>query len=550
MSSVARGYAPPVPEDNRAGGRVPSRWSTRAAGGSRLPVLVALAAGLIAAASLTPVGYLVLREGFSLSLLRHELSSPSTLPLIRNTLVLVGTVCGFCVGLGVGLAVLVVRTNLPCRRMWIVLFTMPLAVPGFVSSYTWVAASFRFFPTSTAIDGLGGATLILGLGLFPYVFVPTVAALREVDATQEEVARSLGRSGWRVFWTVTAPQLRVAVAAGTLIIALHVFAEFGGLQLLRYQTLTTAIVQRITVLGAPESARALSVVLVGGSVLLLGAERLARGRRRRIRIGRGVTRTPVAWRLRWSMPIWVALAGGVCALALGVPGYVSVAGITDALHGTGVSAGVDWVALGDAAATSTKLAGLAALAATLAALPLSWLTARHPGPFSTATERAVWTAHSLPGVILALALVYLGVHWLRPLYQSSTMLVAAYVILFLPLAVGAQHVGLRAATRDYDDVAHSLGHGPLRTLGRVTLPLASPGIAAGALFVLLDVEKELTTTLLMRPTGTSTLATALWQTTNGESLDYTAAAPYGIALILIGVAPAYLLARRALRALR
>ncbi|HEY9473501.1 MAG TPA: iron ABC transporter permease [Mycobacteriales bacterium] len=516
----------------------------------RASVLITVAAGLVAVVSLSPVGYLVLREGFSFSLLVHELSSPATLPLLKNTLVLLVTVCVFCLVLGVGLAVLVVRTDLPRRRMWIVLFTMPLAVPGFVSSYTWVAASFRFFPDSTALSSVGGATLVLGLGLFPYVFLPTVAALREVDAAQEEVARSLGRSSMRAFLTVTVPQLRVAVSAGTLIIALHVLAEFGGLQLLSYQTLTTAIVQRIKVLGAPESARALSIVLVAASILLLFTERLMRGRRGRTRIGRGVTRVPVAWRLGRARTAWIAVATTVSVLALGVPAYVSATGIVSAIVRPELSDGIDWSTLTQAAATSTKLAVAAGIAATLVALPVSWLTSRHPGAFSTLTERAVWIAHSLPGVVLALALVYLAVHWFHPLYQTSTMLVVAYVIMFLPLAVAAQHVGLRAATREYDDMAHSLGHGPLRTFGRVTLPLAFPGIAAGALFVLLDVEKELTTTLLMEPTGTVTLTTALWATTNGEALDYTAAAPYGVALILIGILPAYLLARRTLRVLR
>jgi iron(III) transport system permease protein len=82
---------------------------------------------------------------------------------------------------------------------------------------------------------------------------------------------------------------------------------------------------------------------------------------------------------------------------------------------------------------------------------------------------------------------------------------------------------------------------------RVTLPLALPGVAAGGLFVLLDSAKELTTTLLLKPTGMDTLSTAMWSTTNGEVLDFTAAAPYGVALILVGVVPAYLLARRTLQ---
>ncbi len=519
----------------------------------RAPVLVLVAAAVVALASLAPAGYLVLREGFSLSLLVDALDSPSTPELVLNTAMLTVAIGACSLLLGVGLAVLVVRTTLPAPRLWIVLFTMPLAVPGFVAAYTWVAASFRYLPHSTAIFGLGGSTLVLSLGLFPYVFLPTVAALRGVDAAQEEVSRGLGRSNWRTFFTVTMPQLRVAISAGMLIVVLHVLAEFGALQLLNYSTLTTAIMQRVRVLGAPEAGRALAVVLVGGAALVLLLERLARGRRAPARVGRGVVRSTVRWSLGRARFGWTALCVLVALAALGVPVYLAVVGLLDGLTGQagsgaatalGGPTGIDWAGLGSAALNTLELALLAGVTATVAALPISWLYARHPGRFSTLAERSVWLAHALPGVILALALVYIGVRWFRPVYQTPVMLVVAYVILFLPLAVGSQHVGLRAAGRRLDEAAHSLGYGRFRTLTRVTLPLALPGVAAGGLFVLLDSAKELTTTLLLVPTGMTTLSTALWSTTNGEVLDFTAAAPYGSALILIGVLPAYLLARR------
>ena len=553
MSSATE--APFLPPDSERGerGRRLIAWS-RGRRGAGLPVLVMLAAVVVAVASLAPAGYLVLREGFSLSLLVEALDSPATPELLASTAILLVTVGGCSLVLGVGLAVLVVRTTLPLPRLWIVLFTMPLAVPGFVSAYTWVAASFRYVPQSHAIFGLGGSTLVMSLGLFPYVFLPTVAALRGVDAAQEEVARALGRSRWHTWWTVTVPQLRVAVSAGVLIVLLHVVSEFGALQLLNYQTLTTAIMQRVMVLGAPESGRALAVVLVGAAALLLLLERALRGRQVPARVGRGVVRSSVRWSLGRARAAWAALCGLVALAALGVPVYVAVVGLVDGLTGgSGADAaldgptGIDWGGLGSAALSTLELAVAAGLAATVVALPISWLYARYPGRFATVAERSVWLAHSLPGVILALALVYIGVRWFRPLYQTPVMLVAAYVILFLPLAVGSQHVGLRAAGRRLDEAAHSLGYGRFRTMMRVTLPLALPGVAAGALFVLLDSAKELTTTLLLVPTGVTTLSTALWSTTNGEVLDFTAAAPYGTALILIGVVPAYLLARRTVR---
>ncbi|MBN9610033.1 MAG: iron ABC transporter permease [Actinobacteria bacterium] len=533
-----------------------TRRAPRSGRHGRAPRLVLLAAGVVAVASLAPAAYLVLREGFSIGLLWRALDSPSTPELLWHTAALVLTVGAASMLLGVGLAVLVVRTSLPAPRLWIVLFTMPLAVPGFVSAYTWVAASFRYAPSSTAIFGLGGSTLVMSLGLFPYVFLPTVAALRGVDAAQEEVSRGLGRSELRTFLTVTLPQLRVAISAGSLIVVLHVVSEFGALQLLNYSTLTTAIMQRMQVLGSPESARALAVVLVGGAALLLLVEKIARGRQAPARVGRGVLRAPVRWGLGRARWLWALACAAVSLLALGVPLYIAIVGLADGLSGAGAAGadaaldgqvGIDWAALGSAALSTLELALAAGVVATVVGLPISWLYARHPGRFATIAERSVWLAHALPGVIVALALVYLGVRWFRPVYQTPLMLVAAYVVLFLPLAVASQHVGLRAAGRRLDEAAHSLGYGRLRVLVRVTLPLALPGVAAGALFVLLDSAKELTTTLLLIPTGMTTLSTALWSTTNGEVLDFTAAAPYGIALILIGVLPAYLLARRTVR---
>lgn len=547
--------APPPPFDieRRRRSRLRFGGSGRAGGPGRPPILVILAAAAVAVASLAPVGYLVLREGFSLSELWRALDSPSTPELIGNTALLVATIGATTLVLGVGLAVLVTRTNLPAPRLWIVLFTMPLAVPGFVSAYTWVAASYRYVPSSGAIFGLGGSTLVLSLGLMPYVFLPCVAALRGVDAAQEEVSRGLGHSRLRTFFAVTFPQLRVAVAGGMLIVVLHVLAEFGALQLLNYSTLTTAIMQRVLVLGAPESGRALGVVLVGGAALLLLIERIARGRRVPDRVGRGVVRAATVWRLGPGGRIgWIVACVIVTLLSLGVPLYIAVVGLVDGFAGVGgdaqgAASGIDWASLGSAALGTLELAVAAGVVATVVALPVSWLYARHPGPFATLAERSVWLAHALPGIVLALALVYLGVRAFRPLYQTPLMLVAAYVILFLPLAVASQHVGLRTAGRRLDEAAHSLGFGRLRVFARVTLPIALPGVAAGALFVLLDSAKELTTTLLLIPTGMTTLSTGLWSTTNGEVMDFTAAAPYGIGLILVGVFPAYLLARRAVR---
>lgn len=511
----------------------------------RTPPLLGLAAVTVAVASLSPAAYLLLREGFSFSLLRAQLSAPSTWPLLWNTVQLVLVVGSSCIVLGVGLAVVVTRVDVPLRTMWVVLLTLPLGVPAFVGSYTWVATSYRLWPSSSFIYGLRGAWIVLTLALFPYVFLPTVVALRGLDPAQEEAARSLGDGALRAFVRITLPQLRVAIAGGSLIIWLHLLAEYGALQMVRYETLTTAVVARATVLGAPEAARALAVLLAVAAIGLVLLDRALRGRSESPRVAETTARASTNWYLGWYRWPLLLLCAVVVLAALGVPLYATVAGLRN-YFGAGRSH-ADWSLLGTALVNSARYGLLAALGATVVALPVSLISVRHPGPIATLAERATWIAHALPGVIVALALVYMSVRWIYPLYQTSYLLVAAYVIMFLPLAIASQQVGVAQASSALEEISRSLGDGPLRTFRRITLPLLVPAAATGAVLVALDVGKELTTTLLLHPTGEHTLATALWSTTEGEVLDFTAAAPFGVALIVIGAVPATILARRTLR---
>lgn len=133
---------------------------------------------------------------------------------------------------------------------------------------------------------------------------------------------------------------------------------------------------------------------------------------------------------------------------------------------------------------------MAAAVATVAAFPVSWWINRRPSTASMLTERSVWVAHAIPSAILALALVYLATRLTPSLYKTPTVLVAAYVILFLPLAVGYQRVGLEASRKVYDDVAAFARVAPGASFARVTLPLALPGFMAGAILVGLDAARN------------------------------------------------------------
>lgn len=175
------------------------------------------------------------------------------------------------------------------------------------------------------------------------------------------------------------------------------------------------------------------------------------------------------------------------------------------------------------------------------ALPVGILAARYRSPTVRWLETLSFTGHALPGVVVGLSLVFLTLAVLPGAYQSVAALAFAYAILFGPKAIGATRSATAAAPPVFEQTARTLGRGPFRAWAQTTLPMTLPGIAAGALIVLLTAMKELPATLMLRPTGLDTLATELWSRT--EVAAYGAAAPYAITLMALAAVPAWLLSR-------
>jgi iron(III) transport system permease protein len=420
---------------------------------------------------------------------------------------------------------------------------MPLAIPGFVSSYAAFSAELVFAPKLGVVTSFIGAAVVLSLTLYPYVFLPCVVALRTVDPALEEMVASLRPHRRSRLRHVIVPALRPGVAAGVLIVALHVLAEYGAMVQLGRSTLTTKIMAEMLDYGDYHSARSLSLLLTGLSIIVLIVTWRLGPRGTTSDVARGTARPPARIRLGgWHLPM-LAVSLLIPLAAIGPTVLMTVRGLTNPNR----SVATDWSRVFGALGSTAGYALAAALVGTALALPVSWWISRRPSPLSILTERTVWVAHSIPSAILALALVYLATRLVPSLYKTPSMLVAAYVILFLPLAVGYQRVGLEASRQVYDDVAASLGSRPTRTFARITLPLALPGFIAAAILVGLDASKELTTTLMLIPFDANTLSTRLWATTNGESLDFTAASPYAAMLVVLGCVPVYLLVRHALR---
>jgi iron(III) transport system permease protein len=521
--------APPTPPGR---GRAPAAWR-------RLlprPGLAAAAAAAVLVA-LLPLFYLGVRTAeLGRQRVVSELFSQRVGELAVRSLSLAGVVTVGCVVLGVGSAFLVTRTDLPGRRLFGVLAALPLAVPSYVAAFAWLAAADLVDPTRV-FQGFWPAALVLTLCSYPYVFLPTAAALVRADPAAEEVSRSLGRGAWHTFTGVTLRQVRPAVAAGALLVALYVLSDFGAVAIMRTDTFTRAVFTYFD-LGLSRLALVLATVLVAMTVILLAGEIVTRRRGARYaRVGGGAGRPAAQQRLRAAR--WPAATGmvAVSALAVGVPAVALVRWSSE-----GVSRPGSLPEVVAAAGNSLWVSLLGAGLTMLLALPVGLLVARAPGPLSTVLERLSYLPHALPGVVIGLSLVFLGVNVLYPLYQSVWLLALAYAVLFLPLAVGAVAAAAGQAPPELEQVARSLGRRPLAVFRTVTLPLVAPGVGAGAALAFLTCMKELPATLLLRPTGMETLATRLW--THTGVVEYAAAAPYAALLVVIAALPTWLLVSR------
>ena len=489
-----------------------------------------LVAGVVALLALLPLAVIVptaLSEGIDGAadfLLRARIGR-----LLGNTGMLMAVTVPTTLVLGTLAAWLVERTDLPGAGLWRTLLLMPLAVPSFVAAYAWTSLA-------PGMDGLAGAAVVTVLAYLPFVFLPVAAMLRSLDPGDEELARALGLGPVAAVLRTVLPRLRPALAGGALLVALHLLAEYGVLELMRFQTFTTAIMQQYAIGFSDVPGSLLALVLLLLCVLALGLEPWLRGGRRVARIGSGAQRSPVRARLgAWTAPA-LALLALLVGLAVAVPVAMVARWLTtpDAL----VSIDLDLLAR---TGTTVGLAVLGALAATIAALPGAWLLGRHRSGVAHVLERTTYLASALPGVVVGLALVTLAVRWAQPLYQTVALTVLAYGILFLPRAMVSLRAGLAAAPPELSEVARSLGAGGPASLVRVTLPLMAPSVLAGLVLVALAVGTELTATLLLAPTGVDTLAISFWR--EASALDYAGAAPYAATMIALSV-PLTLLLRR------
>lgn len=486
---------------------------------------------------LLPIAYLVVRALQTDASAWTLLLRSNTLMLIWRTILLAFSVTLCSSLIAVPLAWLTSRTDLPWRSLWGTVLPLPLVIPSYVFAYLFASA---FGPRGMVHQALGplfnlerlpsiygfwGATIVLTLLCYPYVYLSVRAAMHRLDPAFEEASRSLGAGKRATFRRVTLPLLRPALGAGALLVALYALRDFGAVSIMRYSTLTSAIfVQYRSFDRSMAALYALLLVLLCAGFLL--AEARFQQRAMANVAAPGVARTVHRLALkRWKIPalIYCAL---VSFFSLVLPALLLLYWLV-----RGISAGESVPLLGKAMWNSILASGLAAGAVILAALPVVLLVQRAPGMASKLIERITWVSGALPGIVVALAFVFFAANQAPWLYQTLALLVIAYVVLFFPQGAGALRTSIGQIHPSLEEAARGLGARSLSLLRTVTLPLMRPGLIAAASMAFLSTMKELPATLILAPIEFRTLATVVWSSVS-EAFFAAAAAPALLILFL------------------
>jgi iron(III) transport system permease protein len=476
-----------------------------------------------------------------------------------------GVGCGVLV-IGVGTAWLVSMCRFPGHHLFEWALLLPLAVPAYIIGYTytdlleyagpvqsllreatgWTRADY-WFPQ---VRSLGGAIVVMSLVFYPYVYLLARAAFLEQCTCMLDVSRTLGRGPWGSFFEVAVPLARPAIAGGVALALMETLADFGTVQYFGVSTFTTGIYRTWFALGEPTAAAQLAGVLMLFVLLVLTLERATRGLAKYQHTAQS--------RLRSTYPLRGArglLATGVCALPVALGFAVPVLVLLNmSLRQGDAMFGAMFLEL---ASNSFGLATLAAALTTALALIIGYGLRLRPTAAMRASARMAGLGYAIPGAVIAVGVLLPFARldnaidaWMRASFGISTgllltgtigVLLFAYLVRFLALALNTVEAGLAKINRNLDDAARVLGRSPGRTLARVHVPLMWGSVLTAVIMVFVDVLKELPATLILRPFNFETLAVRVYRFAADERLAEASTA--ALAIVLVGLLPVILLSR-------
>jgi len=448
-----------------------------------------------------------------------------TLEVLGTTTALLLMVVAVNVVLGTLIASGLHFLRIPKAHLFILPTILPLAIPSYVFTYTWMA----LIPS---LSGIFAAAFILILTTLPYMLLAILVSLRRIDSSLIEVARTLGLSRTAIFFRVILPQIRSSISAGALLSGLYVLSDFGAVSLLNVETLTVSIQNMFKASYDRSAASVISILLILASVIFISFNEKIKDSQVKDNVSKRLMAKNTRINNQGLRISLITSVGIYTLLAVVLPIYVLISRFV------GNPNPIDFAKLIETAFATVSVAALGAFIALLLSAPLGLLLSSRAGKYSRFAERVILIGHALPGVIIGLALVSLGSK-LGPLYQSTLLLAFAYALLFLAKAVASMTSALQLVPNTLKEVAATLGKSKNKVTTSVVFPIALPSIGLGTLLVFLTAMKELPATLMLRPTGMDTLATQIWSYASINR--FNDAAPYALLLVLIAAIPTFLL---------
>jgi len=493
----------------------------------------------------------------------------TTLPrYLVTTIKLMAGVGAITLVIGLSTAWAVTMCEFPGRKFFEWAMLLPFAVPAYVIAYVytslldyagpiqgamrdlfgWTNAADYWFPE---IRSLEGATLMIGLVLYPYVYLLARAAFLEQSPSLFAVSRSLGHSALSTFFKVVLPIARPAVAVGLSLVLMETLNDFGTVDFFAVQTLTAGLFDTWMNLGNLGGAAQIATTMLIFVVILVTLERYSR--RRQQQFAARDNRDPIR-RFTMSFPRQL-ICVAVCAVPV-LLGFI-IPGLT-----LGVYA---WEYFDESwnpvfirnTLNSLFLSGTAAFTTLLIGVTLAYSRRLHDTRGMQVLMRLSSLGYAMPGAVLAVGVIvplagfdnwvdslmrnYFGVSTGLLLSGSAFAIVFAYTVRFLAVSAGSVESALQKITPSMDMASRSLGNSPGKTLVKVHLPMLRGTLITAALVVFVDCMKELPATLILRPFNFETLATYVYQFASDERL-YHSALP-ALIIVLAGIIPIILMSR-------
>lgn len=456
--------------------------------------------------------------------------------MISSTAILLAAVVVGSIIVGTSLAWLVSAYQFPGRRLASWLLVAPLAIPGYVGGFVWLD-TLSGVVGARGVRSLWLCAAVLVLSLYPYVYLFARAAFADQGADTLAAARSLGMGRWGVFFHVSLPTAKPAIAAGAALVAMETLTDIGTVRLFNVSTLADGVMRMWFGTGDLGAATELASALTGVAILLIAVERLLR---RHGRLARGTSEkvmTPHELPMAGTIGVLLVVLMMVI-VAVGVPLVRLINWSVESVQaGSAVTvAGGVWHHVGNTLLLVVATTVIAIGIGTLLALMVA-----HRGGVARIAGRISTVGYAMPGPVVAVgAVVMLAALDRRDLLSNGFFLVGStiglvYALLVRFLAVGYQGVeaSLERIPQSAVESARVLGAGSFRTAVSVEVPAARFGILAATALLAVDIAKELPITLLLRPFGVDTLSVWVWQSTS-ESLWSQAAVP-ALAMVLIGM---------------